>query len=74
MTLKMVLSEKRPRWPALTRIAPALYPQSRPLQPLSPNAPRWSTASRFAVFGRDRPLLTTEQNPTRKHTLNVYKN
>jgi len=41
MTLKTVLSEKRPLWPA-----------SRPLQPLSPNAPRWSTASRFAVFGR----------------------
>jgi len=56
--------------PALTRFElhhAHFCSQLRPLHPLSPNAPRWSAASRFVVFGRSaprsrcvQPLLTTE--------------
>jgi len=74
MTFKTVLNEGKPS--ILHRVVKSdrfdlhrarFCPQLRPLHPLSPNALRWSAASRFVVFGRSalrsrrvRPLLTTE--------------
>ena len=51
---------------------PALYLQSRLLQPLSPNAPRWSVASCFAVFGRSAPRSAAIDNRATAYTKQTY--
>jgi len=59
MTLKTVLNDGKSsilhRVVKSARFDPhraSFCPQLRQLHPLSPNAPRWSAASRFVVFGR----------------------
>jgi len=62
LTLKTVLNEGKSS--ILHRVVKSAHfcPQLRPLHPLSPNAPRWSAASRFVVFGRSAPRLAAIDN------------
>jgi len=69
MTLKTVLNEGKSsilhRVVKSARFDPhhaRFCPQLCLLHPLSPNAPRWSAASRFVVFGHSAPRLAAIDN------------
>nr|ABN09076.1 hypothetical protein MtrDRAFT_AC172744g9v1 [Medicago truncatula] len=69
MTLKTVLNEGKSN--ILHRVVKSarfdphrsrFCPQLRLLHPLSPNAPRWSTLSRFVVSGHSAPRSAAINN------------
>jgi len=66
MTLKTVLNEGESsilhRVVKSARFDPYRARFCLQLRPLSPNAPRWSAASRFVVFGRSAPRSAAIDN------------